>query len=78
MTLSFSSLLRHDLVSTSRTRSVGWLMTHAGPIAGAGSLFQLSRRATCDGALTTISSVLRPSCAWRVRLNSAGALQSLS
>ena len=51
MTLSFSSLLRHDLVSTSRTRSVGWLMTHAGPIAGAGSLFQLSRRATCDGAL---------------------------
>lgn len=77
MTLSPSSVLRHVLVSMSRTRNVGWLMTHAAPMAGDASFFQLSSRSTFDGELRMTSSVLRPSLAWRVRLNSAGALQSL-
>ena len=64
------------LVTTSRTRSVGWLISQAPPMAGAGDSFQLSSGATDDGCARMTSSMLRPSFACLVMLISAGALPS--
>ncbi|MFQ7502770.1 MAG: hypothetical protein ACLRMJ_05885 [Alistipes finegoldii] len=65
-----------DLVSTSRTRSVGWLMTHAGPIAGADrfSSFRDAPPATgADDDFQRVAALLR-----MAREESRRALQSLS
>lgn len=64
------------LVTTSRTRSVGWLISQAPPMAGAGASFQLSSGVTDDGCARMTSSMLRPSLACLVMLISAGLLPS--
>ena len=55
---------------------VGWLISQAPPMAGAGASFQLSSGATDDGCARMTSSMLRPSLACLVMLISAGLLPS--